>query len=229
MFKVILWDVDNTLLDFRLSESNSLKKAFGDFGLGECPDETVRLYSEINNKYWEMLERGEITKEETLSGRFRELFELLSVKGIDPSQFSDYYEKGLTDTVVFLENGEEIIKALKGRIKQYAVTNGAYSVQSVKLEKSGIKDIFDGVFISDEIGYEKPSAEFFNYVLEHIFPCERDEILIVGDSLTSDMKGGNNAKIKCCRYNPNGSSNDTDLIIDYEIKSLGDVMEIIKE
>ncbi len=228
MFKVILWDVDGTLLNFRLSESNSLKKTFKAFSLGECPDETVSLYSGINNKYWEMLERGEITKSEVLSGRFKELFETLSIDGIAPSEFSDYFENGLCDTVEYIENAKEIIKRLKGNYRQYAVTNGAYTVQKVKLEKSGISDIFDGIFISDSVGFEKPSKEFFDFVLNNIIPCKREEILIIGDSLTSDMKGGNGAKIKCCWYNPNSIENKTDLIIDYEIDRLDKIFDILK-
>lgn len=229
MIKAILWDVDNTLLDFLLSESNSLKSTFKKYGLGVCTDDMVRCYSEINNTYWKMLERGEIDKEGVLVGRFVDFFKNQGIGGVDAKSFTDDYENGLTDTVVFLENARETVEALKGKYKQYAVTNGAYTVQSVKLEKSGLNGILDGAFISDEVGFEKPSREYFDYVLKRIIPCEKDEVLIVGDSLTSDMTGGNNAGIKCCWYNPDRKVYSGELRLDYQINNLNEIFKALED
>ena len=120
------------------------------------------------------------------------------------------------------------MKGLKGRIKQYAVTNGTKVAQDRKLLKSGLIDLFDGVFISEEIGVEKPGIGFFEYVWEQIGEYDPSEIMIVGDSLTSDIQGGNNAGIVCCWYNPSGKTNDKNLKIDYEITDLQDILELIK-
>lgn len=228
MIKTILWDIDDTLLDFKKAENNSLKKTFEHFGLGKCTDEMVNAYSAINQSHWERLERGEFSKEQVLKHRFTDFFALMNITSVDEGEFCSYYENGLSDKIVFMENAFDIVNELKGKYRQYAVTNGAYSIQTKRLEKSGLDKILDGSFISDSIGFEKPSKEFFEYVLKNIEPCQRNEILIVGDSLTSDMQGGNNAKIKCCWYNPKNKTKDKNVKIDYEIQSLNQVESIIK-
>lgn len=122
-----------------------------------------------------------------------------------------------------------MIKELKGQIRQYAVTNGSYNVQKHKLEKSGLKELFDDCFISDQIGVEKPNVEFFNHVKKSIGDIKDSEMIIVGDSLTSDMKGGNNAGIVCCWYNPFEKKNTKGVKIDFEIKNLWDIKKIVLE
>lgn len=230
MIKVILWDLDGTLLDFKTSESCSIKNAFRRFSLGECTDETVKLYSDINQECWQMLERGEITKEQTLLLRFERFFDEYGIKGITPQEFCAVYENGLPETNVFIDNGYEIVSSLKGKYKQYAVTNGAYAVQTERLKRSGLGKLFDGVFISDEVGYEKPSPLFFDYVRRHIVDVPLDEILIVGDSLTSDIKGGNNMGIKTCLYSPEKAEyNKNEYKINYVISSLDEINSVLEK
>lgn len=228
MIKCILWDIDATVLDFLSAESASLKSTFKKLNLGECTDEAVAVYSKINQGYWQRLERGEVTKSQVLHNRFVDFLQTQGITNISAEEICREYENGLGDIVVFIDNSFELLRELKGEYKQYAVTNGAYAVQTRKLAKSGLNDIFDGVFISDSVGYEKPSSEFFEYALAHIEPFSRDEILIVGDSLTSDMQGGNNAGIKCCWYNPNDSVNDKSVKIDFEIHNLNEIKELLK-
>ena len=228
MFKVILWDIDNTLLDFFLAEHNSLNNRFKEYGLGECTLEAAARFDKINVKYWESIEKGTLTRENALTGRFKEFFEKEGISFDDCKSFNTAFETGLADDVFLVENGYDTVKTLKGKYKQYAVTNGAVDVQNLRLKKSGFDKLFDGVFISEGIGFEKPSKEFFDYVLKRIVPCKKDEIIIIGDSLTSDMLGGNNAKIKTCWYNPKGNVNSREVSIDYEIKSFDEVLKILK-
>ncbi|MBQ9530968.1 MAG: YjjG family noncanonical pyrimidine nucleotidase [Eubacterium sp.] len=228
MIKVIFWDLDNTVLDFLLAEKNSLKAAFKALNLGQCTDEMVKTYSSINVKHWEMLERGEIKKKDVYRLRFIEFLKVIG-KDADPLELNEYYERGICDTISFIENSYDIVASLRGKYKQYCVTNGRKDVQLDRLKISRLDKLFDGVFISDIIGYEKPSKEFFDYVLKQIIPCEKDEILIIGDSLTSDIRGGNNANIKCCWYNPNEKTKPDDIRIDYEIKSLTEIKSVLKE
>ena len=228
MFKVILWDVDNTLLDFNAAQAYSLKARFKEYGFGECSNEAVERYNSINIYYWEQLEKGIMSKDEILLERFKAFFDGEGIDGADINSFNDDYENGIADKIFYNENSIDVITALKGRYKQYAVTNGSFSVQSVRLEKSGFDKLFDGVFISDCVGWDKPSIEYFSYVLEHIEPCRKDEILIVGDSLTSDMKGGNGIGIKTCWYNPLKKENSNGAHIDYEIRSLNDIYGILE-
>lgn len=227
MIKTLLWDIDGTLLNFEKSEYYAIKKCFEIFSLGECTDEMVARYSPINRKYWEALERGEITKPQVLRGRFEEFFKSENINFDRIDDFNAEYQVRLGDKVFFCDNGYETVKSLKGKIKQYAVTNGTYVAQSRKLAQSGLIDIFDGVFISDKIGFEKPSVEFFQAVQNEIGEFAHDEVMIIGDSLTSDMRGGNNANILCCWYNPLGAENKFGIKIDYEIKDIAEVLEII--
>lgn len=227
MIKVILWDIDGTLLNFLKAEHAAIKKCFEIFHLGECTDEMIARYSLINKKYWERLERGEISKREVLEGRFEEFFakEKISTKYV--VDFNKEYQVRLGDTIFFNDGGYELVKSLKGRVKQYAVTNGTKVAQDRKLDKSGLRELLDGVFISEDIGSEKPNVEFFNYVWKQIGKYARDEVMIVGDSLTSDIQGGNNAGIVCCWYNPDLQRNDKGLMIDYEIANLQQVLELV--
>ncbi len=228
MISTILWDVDGTLLDFIAAEKAAIKTLFGEFNLGQCSDEMIKRYSEINKTYWQRLERGEITKQEVLVGRFKEFFKS---EGIDISvveEFNSLYQLRLGDTIVYHDDSLEIIKSLQGRVRQYVVSNGTVDAQSKKLRLSGLGELVDGIFLSEHIGVEKPNIEFFDKVLEEIKPADRSSILIVGDSLTSDIQGGNNAGIVTCWYNPLGDKAPDKYRIDYEISDLHQIYEIIE-
>ncbi len=227
MIKVILWDVDGTLLDFKKSEYAAIKKCFEIFNLGECSDEMIQRYSEINRTYWEKLERGEISKQEVLINRFIDFFKEENIQTNCAEDFNKEYQMQLGETICFCDDSYELLKSLEGRVKQYAVTNGTKAAQDRKLQKSDLIDIFDGVFISEVVGTEKPGIAFFEHVWEQIGSYEKDEVMIVGDSLTSDMQGGNNAGILCCWYNPKKQDNDKGLKIDFEIDNLQKIVDIL--
>lgn len=228
MIKAILWDLDGTLMDFKISEKTSLKRTFVHYGLPECDDETVEVYSKINQGYWEKLERGEVTKEQVLRCRFEDFLSLQNID-IPATEFCKQYEAGLADVVVYIDDSFQVIERLKydGYI-QLAVTNGAKSVQRRKLKNSGFDNLFDDIFISDEVGYEKPTKGFFDAVLDSLPNISKDEIIIVGDSLTSDIKGGNNVGIKTCWYNPSKKALPQEYKVNYEIDNLAKIFEILE-
>lgn len=224
MIKAILWDIDGTLLDFLKSEDHGIRTCFQKFNLGECTDEMLRRYSAINRKWWEKLERNECTKPEVLVGRYREFF---AAEGIDFDQveaFNDAYQIHLGDKAFFHEGGEETVKALKGRYLQYAVTNGTAIAQDRKLQKSGLDQLLDGIFISEKLGYEKPDVRFFEAVFSKI-PCKPEECIIIGDSLTSDMQGALNAGIPGWWYNPKGLTPDRP--VDQVITHLSEIPDLL--
>ena len=228
MIKVVLWDIDGTLLSFKLAERAAIRNCFAKFGLGEITDEMLAEYSQINAKYWKRLELGELTKPQVLRGRFEEFF---AAYGLDTGCVDDFnaeYQVRLGETVVFNDNGKELVQRLRGKVKQYAVTNGTLVAQRGKLKNSGLDELLDDVFISDVIGVEKPGIGFFDAVFAAIGPYEHDEVLIVGDSLTSDIRGGNNAGILCGWYNPGGEPVPEGLRVDYDIRDLNAV-ELILE
>lgn len=226
--KVVLWDIDGTLLNFAAAEKAAIRKCFEIHGLGQCTDEMLAQYVEINHKYWKMLERGEMSKPEILVGRFAEFF---SSQGLDVTKaaaFNEDYQVRLGDTVCFEDNGLEVVLALQGKVRQYAVTNGTRVAQKRKLANSGLDKLLEKAFISDEIGTEKPMVGFFEAVWAEIGAYEKNEVIIIGDSLTSDMQGGANAGILTCWYNPKGLQNTSGVQVDYEIRNLRELLQILK-
>ena len=204
MIETILWDVDGTLLDFAAAEAAAIRRLFAEHGLGDCTEEMLRRYSAINKRWWERLERGEVTRMQVLEGRFREFF---TAEGLDASlapAFNERYQVCLGDTIVYRDDSLAIVRALRGRVRQYAVSNGTVVAQEKKLRLSGLGALMDGVFLSEELGVEKPDPAFFDRVFSAIGPVDRQTVLIVGDSRTSDIRGGRNAGIRTCWYAPEG-------------------------
>ena len=228
-FDVVLWDVDGTLLDFSAAERAAMISLFRDFDMGECDEEMLSRYSEINKKYWRMLELGEMTKPQILKGRFEEFF---MKEGIDyapcPEEFNRLYQLRMGDTIVFCDNSREIVSSLRGRVKQYAASNGTVTAQTKKLSRSGFDALLDGVFLSEDLGYEKPAVQFFDLIFRAIGPVDKNRVIMIGDSLTGDIAGGNRSGIKTCWYNPAGLINETEAAPDYEIGDLHEVMPILE-
>ena len=227
MVKVLLWDIDGTLLNFLEAEKVAIRACFDKYGLGVCTDEMLARYSMINRKYWEKLERKEMTKPEILVGRFREFFQEYGLNTDCAEDFNGEYQVRLGDTICFNDDGYQLVKDLQGKVRQFAVTNGTYVAQSRKLALSGLGELFEDVFISDKIGYEKPDVRFFDAVWERIGEYQPDEVMIIGDSLTSDMQGGNNVGICCCWYNPEKGENTKGLHIDHEITNLQEILNLL--
>lgn len=227
MIKAILWDIDGTLLDFHKAEKHGIRTCFEKFGLGECTDEMLARYSKINRKWWQRLERNECTKSEVLEGRFLEFFQAEGLPTDCVPLFNDAYQFHLGDHAFFCDGGEETVRSLKAMVKQYAVTNGTAVAQDRKLQKSGLDRLLDGIFISERIGFEKPDIRFFEAVFSAI-PYKKEECIIVGDSLTSDMQGGMNAGIRTAFYNPANIPIPSEYHIDYNIRNLAEVINIIK-
>lgn len=225
--RVVLWDIDGTLLDFHKAEAAAIRTLFEKYKLGICTDEMLANYSAINKVYWQRLERGEMTKPEILVGRFRDFFAEYGLNTNCAADFNADYQLALGDTVCFTPGALETVQALKGQVLQCAVTNGTAIAQHKKLAASGLDKLLDEIFISDEIGFEKPNITFFDAVWKKIGTFAPDEVLIVGDSLTGDMQGGNNAGIRTCWFNPAGAPLPQNVRIDYDIRCISEVNNLI--
>ena len=225
-FDLLLWDVDGTLLDFLAAERAAVRSLFAEFGLGKCSGAMIERYSAINRLYWERLERGELPKGEILVRRFKDFFEEYGLDTSLAGAFNEAYQLRLGDTIVYLDGSLELVSSLRGRVRQFAVSNGTVAAQTRKLCASGFDRLLDGVFLSEDIGFEKPDPRFFAPVLAAAPDVPPERILIVGDSLTSDMAGGINAGIKTCWYNPSGAPAPA-APIDYTIRRLGEIEAII--
>ena len=246
-YDIILWDVDGTLLDFHRSERWALEQVFSQYGM-QIDDDIYRAFYEINLNYWKRLERREVTRAELLIGRFKDLFTLfkdgekLHKKAIDYERLSQIevnefrlcYQENLGSVYFYFDDSISLCKKLKEEgFRQYIVSNGLSQVQNNKLHLAGFDTIMDDVFISETVGYDKPDKRFFDFCFREIFASEIAEkyelhrILIVGDSMTSDMKGAQNAGIDCCLYVSGWDGTKKAEAVTYQIAHLWNVEEII--
>lgn len=231
MIKYILWDIDNTLLNFDLAEKAAMKNGFEKFAIEIKDENALGTYNSINDKYWKRLEKGEITRHETLHGRFREFFDLYNVN-YDENLIENYnlfFQNELGRNVFFNDGAKETLEILSRNYNQYAVTNGSKIAQKAKLSNSGLDKIFLDAFISEDLKVDKPSKEFFDKVFNKIGSTNKDEYILIGDSLSSDMRGANNAGIKNIWYNPKDKENNLGVNIDYTIHDLDKVIYILDE
>jgi len=225
-FTTVLWDVDGTLLDFAYSQRYALTQCFRTIRR-EAAEEELALYAKINDDYWRRLELGEITKEELLTGRFTTLFDRLGIEGVDVEAFCREYQDGLGSVYSYLDDSLAVCRQLQGRVKQYVITNGVASSQRKKLVLSGLTDVMDGLFISGEVGSHKPDPAFFAYCLERVGEKDKSCILVVGDSLSSDIRGGIRAGLPTCWYNRDCRPGSEDCKPDYEIRDLHEIYDIL--
>lgn len=231
MIKYILWDIDNTLLNFDLAEKAAMKNGFEKFAIEIKDENALGTYNSINDKYWKRLEKGEITRHETLHGRFREFFDLYEVNYDEKliERFNLFFQEELGRQVFFNAGAKESLEILNRDYAQYAVTNGSKIAQKAKLSNSGLDEIFLDAFISEDMGVDKPSKEFFDKVFNKIGSTNKDEYILIGDSLSSDMRGANNTGIKNIWYNPKDKENNLGVKIDYTIHELDKVIYILDE
>lgn len=225
MIKNILFDLDDTLLDFRLAERIALTKTLKHMGI-EPRDEILARYSELNSSQWKLLEQGLLTRSEVKIRRYELLFDEIGANS-DPVAATAYYENLLGVGHYFIDGAEELLKLLCKDYALYIVSNGTAPVQKSRIESAKIGRYFKGIFISQLIGFDKPSIDFFNYCFSKIPKFREDETVIVGDSLTSDIKGGINARIRSVWFNPRGVENTIDILPDYEINKLADLVPLI--
>lgn len=195
-YDTILMDADETILDFSKAERFAFIRTLKRYGIA-CPEEVFALYSDINHGLWKAFERGEISKQEILDRRFRETFEKSGITGEFPG-LEDYYQNALSEGSFIIEGADEVCRKLSEHCRLYVVTNGVASTQHRRMKESGLRVWFQDVFVSEEVGFQKPKKEYFDYVFSRIPDLVPERTLLVGDSLTSDIAGGKGAGIDTC-------------------------------
>lgn len=201
MYRIFLLDIDNTLLDFDAAEKRGFRKIIESYGL-EFNSDMLSRYQVINRGLWVRLEQGTISRDEVLYTRFHEFFRLYG-KEADGVETEHRYRSYLNESADLLPNAKETLMKLKEMGKKlYSASNGVYNTQILRLKKAEILPFFDGMFISEKIGYEKPSPSFFDYCFKNIPDFKKEETLMVGDSLSSDIQGAVNAGIDSCLIHP---------------------------
>lgn len=225
-YKVVILDLDNTLIDFDYMEVESLKHTLEHFNV-TWTDEMIEDYILINQALWERLEKGEHTKEEILLLRFKTLADRYGMT-IDPVQVNEMYLKGMKDHTMYMPHGKELLDAIKGKTCLVMLTNGVTIAQKGKVEKLGLDEYFDHIIISEAVKLHKPDVRIFEYMSKQIGMYDKEEMIIIGDSLTSDIQGGINYGIDTCWYNPKKKASISHVNADYTIQSLEELWQILE-
>ena len=226
MLKTIFLDLDDTLLDFHKAEAAALAKALTALDVPPTPAVIAR-YSAINAQQWRLLEEGRFTRDEILTRRFDILFRELGVER-SSALARRTYGQFLGQGHIFIPGAEELLKALAPRYALYLVSNGTAAVQAGRIASAGIAPYFRRIFISEEMGLHKPQKEFFDACFAAIPGFHREEALIIGDSLTSDIRGGDNAGIRTCWFNPQGKPRLEGVRVDYEVSALSQIPPLLE-
>ena len=225
MYSFLFIDLDDTIFDFQKAEQIALSKTIRSFGV-EPTDDILHLYHKINKWHWQQLELGKITRERLLVERFQVLFQQLG-HPIDPAACARTYEKNLGTGHWYLPGAQEALEQLRKTHKLYLASNGTASVQKGRMDSANLYPYFDGIFISQEIGYNKPAKEFFQGCFRQIPDFDLEKALMIGDSLSSDILGGKNAGMKTIWVNP--SHKDCgDIQPDWEIESLAQLPKLLE-
>lgn len=226
-YQYLLFDADDTLFDFQKSERNALEISLNKLGI-EYSDEVLATYKKINHGLWKNFEDGVIEKAEIQKQRFPLFLEAIGHGEIDGKVLGDEFIQNLAKGSFLLEGALPLCEKLAKHAKLYLITNGFSFVQHSRYDVSEVKQYFSGIFVSEDSGYQKPQKEYFDYVFDRIEEFDKEQALIIGDSLSSDIKGGMNVGIDTCWYNPNHLKKGDEYLCTYEVDDLKDI-EIIVE
>ena len=225
-YDYILFDSDNTLLDFTGSQDKSFREMISTYGV-EYSEDVYNRYKEINHGYWRRFEEGSITKEKLVTERFEVFFEELGIK-VDGKEVDNFYQKSLSMQSGLMPYAKEVCNELSKRSRLSIVTNGVGSTANSRIGGSEIRQYIDKIVVSEAVGFAKPDIEFFDVAFEIIGCSKTDKILIVGDSITSDIQGGINSGIDTCWYNFKNDEIPKGIKINYVINDLRQLLDIIE-
>lgn len=225
-YRYLLFDADDTLFDFPKASSRAFEAMCRAHDI-PCSPEVYRLYHEINLELWAAFDRGEVSKEFVTLERYVRFLKAMELDR-DPAACNQDYLSALGEGVYPLPHAEAVCRELKARgHRMYIITNAVASVQRSRLRGNVFSELFEAAFISEEAGAAKPSRAYFNYVRARLPGLTAENALVIGDSLSTDMRGANNARLPCCWFNPAGKRKPEDLRINYEIADLRQLLEIV--
>lgn len=224
-YRIAFFDADNTLLDFTRAEHDALCACLTARGLPHDED-TVSSYSAINDGHWKRLELGLTTRDRLKSERFADFFQSIGYSG-DPVLMARDYESTLGKQTCLLDGALELIQELHGKCELYIVTNGITAVQESRFGACALAPFFDRCFISEQMGCAKPEKRFFDLVAAAIPNFDCRQALVIGDSLSSDIRGGINAGLDTCWFNPHNKPTPSDMSITYTVRQLSEIKDIL--
>jgi len=224
-YRNLLFDVDDTLLDFGAAERQALRLLFEEHAFPYTP-ETEAAYRRINQELWLSFERGAISREEVLHSRHSRLFQEFG-REVDGAAMDRIFSRHLEAGDQLVNGAFELIDRLQHDYSLYLVTNGVSRIQDKRLRGSGLHPLFKGIFVSEDTGYQKPMKQYFDYVFARIPGFSAQETLIIGDSLSADIQGGHGAGLDTCWFNPGAKANEHGVAPTYEIQRLDELHQIL--
>ena len=223
MIRFVFLDLDGVLLDFASAEKNALRQTLSGFSLPD-DDGVAALYSRLNDTCWELLEQGKITRERLLIKRFEDLLDALDAQG-DADAINRAYRANLSRRGDLLPGAKELLREIQPYYRLYAASNGNAAVQRGRLAAAGITAYFDQIFLSEEIGWDKPQKEFFEACFRAIDGFDKHEAIFLGDRPGSDIRGGRAVNLRTCFFDPTGRSDGG---ADHVIRSLFEFPALLK-
>lgn len=223
-YQILLFDIDDTLLDFGANEADSLNKLFHQHGIN-FTEEIFRVYDSVNRQLWDDYENGNILMNEVLNTRFSKTMLKLG-KVVDGVEWENQYRELLGNGYKHMEGALEVCQNLSLSHRLFVITNGVTKTQIKRLKLSGLHDFFEYIFDSQSIGSQKPSTEFFNYVMSHIKDFDINKALVIGDSLNTDIKGGIQSGIDTCWINAKAKECPEEIQSTYIITKLAELLDI---
>lgn len=224
-YSTLFFDVDNTLLDFRAAEDQALHKLFASQHV-PLTDRIMAHYRRINQGIWQVIEQGKADRDSLLNKRFSRLFRHYG-KRVDGPAMEKKYREYLSEGHQLVDGALEMIRLLHNRYNLYVITNGVRSTQLRRLRDSGLLPLFRKIFVSETAGYQKPMRAFFDYAFARVPDFSKDQALMIGDSLSSDIKGGYLAGLDTCWFNPDGVQNTGQYAPTYQMKRLVELKGIL--
>ncbi|WP_291578279.1 YjjG family noncanonical pyrimidine nucleotidase [Clostridium sp. UBA6640] len=227
-YEIIIFDADDTLFDFRKSQRDAFKNTMVEFNIEYDENYHLKIYSDINAAIWKEFEDGLITQKELKIERFKRLSDKLNID-FDEVEFAKSYMKHLSFASFLYDDSTVLIESLHKNYRLSIITNGLTEVQDNRIRKSAIAKYFEDIVISEEVKVSKPDPKIFELTLNNMKYIDRSKVLMVGDSLTSDIQGGINFGIDTCWFNPDKITNKTEMKPNYEISNLMELRDILRE
>jgi YjjG family noncanonical pyrimidine nucleotidase len=224
-YKWVLFDLDETLFDFQGSSKMALREVFYELGLNDN-ENTYNDYFTINSSVWRQLQEGTITAIELKSLRWRKFLDKFGLD-YNPEELNEFYLDSLIEYTVLIPGAVDLLKTLFHYLRLAIVTNGLERVQKARLKIGKIEGFFEHLVISEEIGVAKPQTAFFDFTFEKCGHPNKDEVILIGDGLSSDIKGAYDYGVDSIWYNPNKTTNETGIKPTFEISELHEAIKII--
>ena len=224
---ILLIDADDTILDFNRSENEAIIKLCKDYDFCNGKEKEFALdFKKTNRRMWDMFERGEITREQIFYTRFEELFSRYDITGKDIIEIGDAYRENVAMSKCIIYGARTFLASIYKNHDLYCITNGVTRTQKLRLKNTGLGKYFKKLYISQEIGLQKPYKDYFDYVLKDIGDCDIENTYIIGDSLSSDILGGKNSGIKTILFNKENKQ-IKDIVPDYSVKNYTELKKLI--